>query len=244
MSRTFYGLDMFCGGGGCTRGYIEGFRDRGHALHMTGVDRHNQPRYYKSGGAQFFMRDAMELMLDRTFMNQFDFIHLSPPCQKFSPTRTMTPSAQSRHVDLLTPSLKIIKENYPDKLVVIENVPEAWPLHSRVHQILRLCASSFPGHSAFDERRLLHRHRHFRLHNFCVPKVLCRHNGFKPKGVYGSLNSDVPGGGEIAANMAEAMKLMQIDWMLWGELKEAIPPAYTRYIASAPGGLIDVLEAA
>lgn len=237
---TFYGLDVFCGGGGCTRGYVEGFSSAGHELEMTGIDHHNQPRYYVAGGKEFFMRNAMEILQDENFVRQFDFMHLSPPCQSFSPTRTISKSAQERHVDLLTPSLKIIREKYPDMLVVIENVPEA-PMYSRVHQVLRLCGSSFPGHSAFDERRLLHRHRNFRLHNFRVPKMLCNHNGFKPKGVYGSLNSDMPGGGEIAANMAEACKLMQIDWMKWQELKEAIPPAYTRYIASAPGGLVDVL---
>jgi DNA (cytosine-5)-methyltransferase 1 len=28
----------------------------------------------------------------------------------------------------------------------------------------------------------------------------------------------------------EGHKIMGIDWMLWGELREAIPPAYTEYI--------------
>lgn len=242
MSRTFFGLDLFCGGGGCTRGYKEGFRNRGFEVHMTGIDRINQPRYHLSYGDQFYQMNALDVLSDAAYIAQFDFVHLSPPCQTFSPTRTMSPGAAERHPDQLTPALNIIKAKYPNKLVVIENVPEA-PMFSRVHQMLRLCASSFPGHSAFDERRLLHRHRTFRLHNFRVPRVPCNHNGFKPKGVYGSLNSDVPGGGEIAANMAEAQKLMQIDWMIWHELKEAVPPAYSRYVAEAPGGLVDALIA-
>lgn len=242
MAR-FIGLDLFCGGGGCTRGYKEGFRNRGHEVYMVGIDNRSQPRYHFSHGDQFHQMDALAALSDADYIAQFDFLHLSPPCQRFSPTRTMNPQAIDRHPDLLTPTLALIKAKYPNKLVVIENVPEA-PMFSRVHQILRLCASSFPGHSAFDERRLLHRHRAFRLHNFRVPKMLCNHNGFKPKGVYGALNSDAPGGGEIAANMAEAKKLMQIDWMIWHELKEAVPPAYSRYVTEAPGGLVDVLTAA
>lgn len=239
---SFEGLDLFCGSGGCTWGYVQGFASRGHRLVMTGVDNRNRPRYWNGGGDYFIRGNAIELLCNETFINSFDFIHLSPPCQHFSNTRTMNLNSLWRHDDLLTPSLKIIRELYPNKLIVIENVPEA-PMYTRIHQILRLCASSFPGHSGFDERRLLHRHRHFRLHNFVVPKVNCQHNGYKPKGVYGSLNSDVPGGGEIAANLAEAKKLMQIDWMIWDELKEAVPPAYTEYISAAPGGLVDMLEA-
>ena len=214
---------------------MRGFRPG--ELHITGVDRNWQPRYV---GDDFFQADAMEVLLDEPFIRSFHFLHLSPPCQKFSPTRTLNPNAEHRRIDLLTPSLKLIKQLYPDKLVVIENVPQA-PMYSRKDQILRLCASSFPGHTGFDARRLLHRHRIFRLRNLSVPQVRCNHNGFKPLGVYGALNSEAPGGGEMAANMGEAQKLMQIEWMKWLELKEAIPPAYTEYISAAPGGLREVL---
>lgn len=236
--RQIKGLDLFCGAGGATAGYMRGFASKySDVLHMTGVDKWFMRNYI---GDDFIQADVMDLIQDQHWINQFDFIHLSPPCQLFSPTRTLNPGSSHRRIDLLTPVLKIIKELYPDKYCIIENVPEA-PMYSRIHQILRLCASSFPGHSGFDQRRLLHRHRHFRLHNLLVPKLLCAHNGYKPLGVYGSINSSVPGGGEIAANLAEAQKLMQIPWMPWRELKEAIPPAYTEYISTAPGGLVERL---
>lgn len=239
----FLGLDMFSGAGGCTRGYINGFRNRGHRVSMTGMDHRNRPRYFDSGGAQFCHCDVM-LVLDNPdwydWLNQFDFFHLSPPCQAHSKTRTFNTQNAWRHDDLVTPCIKILKAKWSHKPWVMENVPEA-PFYSRVDQILKLCGSSFPGHSAFDERRLLHRHRKLRLHGFSVPKKLCAHNGFKPIGVYGALNSGPPGGGEEPANMAEAMKLMQIDWMKWKELKEAVPPAFTQYVTEAPGGLVDLL---
>jgi DNA (cytosine-5)-methyltransferase 1 len=231
------GLDLFCGSGGATAGYMRGFLPG--ELHMTGVDKWFMRRYI---GDDFIEADAMEVVMDASFIEQFDFIHASPPCQLFSPTRTLNPGASHRRVDCLTPLLRVIKEHYAHKIWIIENVPEA-PMYSRVHQILRLCASSFPGHTGFDSRRLLHRHRHFRLHNLRVPKIKCNHNGFKPLGVYGSINSQVPGGGEIAETLAEAQKLMQIGWMPWRELKEAIPPAFTEYETNPGEGLAGLREA-
>jgi hypothetical protein len=32
--------------------------------------------------------------------------------------------------------------------------------------------------------------------------------------------------------MDEAKDAMGIDWMIWGELVEAIPPAYTQYLGN------------
>lgn len=221
------GLDLFCGAGGATAGYMQGFLPG--ELHMTGVDKWFMKNYI---GDDFICEDAMRLLGDRAFIESFDFVHASPPCQLFSSTKTLNPGVSYRRVDLLTPLLQIIKEEYPHKIWIIENVPEA-PMYSRIHQILRLCGTSFPELRGFDSRRLLRRHRHFRLHNFRVPKKHCNHNGFKPLGVYGSINSQVPGGGEIAANLAEAQKLMQIGWMPWRELKEAIPPAFTEYVTLA-----------
>lgn len=231
------GLDLFCNAGGATAGYQNAFRKRGFPLHMEGIDIRPQPRYI---GDKFIQADVMDILLDTQYVRQFDFVHMSPPCQAWSPTRTFAGKGGREHPDLVIPTLTLVRELYPDMIWITENVLEA-PMYSRVHQILRLCASSFPGHSAFDERRLLHRHRQFRLHNFQVPQVPCAHNGFKPKGVYGSLNSDIGSGGEIAANLAEARKLMQIHWMKWGELKEAIPPAYTEYVSTE--GMIEAVLA-
>lgn len=231
----FKGLDLFCGGGGCTAGYMRGFRPG--ELHMTGVDKWFQYRYI---GDDYWCTDVMELLDNEAWIDSFDFIHASPPCQFFSPTGSLTPDAEHRRIDLLTPLLEIIRERYSHKIWIIENVPQA-PLYTRRHGYIQLCASSFPGHTGFDTRRLLHRHRAFRLYNLRVPPLRCNHNGYKPLSVFGALNSEPPGGGEQAANMAEAEKLMDIKWMKWHELKEAVPPSYTEYITASPGGLRDTL---
>jgi DNA (cytosine-5)-methyltransferase 1 len=44
------------------------------------------------------------------------------------------------------------------------------------------------------------------------------------------MRDEIPGGGHTAKTMDEAREAMGIDWMIWGELVEAIPPAYTHYI--------------
>lgn len=60
-------LDLFCGGGGATRGYqLAGF-------HVTGVDLNPQPHYV---GDEFHQADALTFPLEG-----FDAAHASPPCQ-------------------------------------------------------------------------------------------------------------------------------------------------------------------
>ena len=71
--------------------------------------------------------------------------------------------------------------------------------------------------------------------------TVCNHKEQgKPIGVYGALGDQPQGrdlktgayvyGGRIAQTIDEAQNAMGINWMKWGELKEAIPPAYTQYI--------------
>lgn len=227
------GLDLFSGAGGATRGYM----DAGHE--MVGVDWRPQPRY---AGSRFILQDVMVLLTDERFISGFDFIHASPPCQFFSSTSRLSQNGGGK-MDLLTPTLDYARTKYADKVWIIENVPEAPLPHD---ETIMLCGSQFPNLcSNLDPRRQLRRHRKFYLQNLEVPaypKVstdrfkgsrkaeTCKHNGFRPLGVYGHLGDNVPGGGSTAGTMSEASALMGIDGMLWRELREAIPPAYTHFI--------------
>ena len=61
----------------------------------------------------------------------------------------------------------------------------------------------------------------------------CNHKAQgRPIGVYGSLNDQIPNGGRTAVNIAEARQAMGIDWAIWTELVEAIPPVYTDYLGA------------
>jgi DNA (cytosine-5)-methyltransferase 1 len=44
------------------------------------------------------------------------------------------------------------------------------------------------------------------------------------------MRDEIPNGGHTAKTMQEANEAMGIDWMIWGELVESIPPSYTKYI--------------
>ncbi len=222
--RIITGLDLFSGAGGCTCGYVRAARKLDIRLIMVGVDKRPMPRYVQSGGMGFIQRDVFEVLKDRDFMAQFDFIHASPPCPIFSTLKHM--GNQAGMEDLLTP-LRPWMQIYNDIPWIIENVEKCELLRNP----LILCGSMFPElHSKYEPRRQLRRHRKFEITGFPVPRMGCLHNGIRPMGVYGSPNARMQGGGDIAINLADASSLMGIKWMKWPELKEAIPPAYTEYI--------------
>lgn len=143
---------MFCGAGGCTRGY------QNVGFEMWGCDIAEQPRYV---GERFFQADALERLADQDFMAQFSFVHASPPCQHFTVYANRVKDIKDRYEDLLGPTREaLIQTGLP---YVIENVPGA-PL---LDPIL-LCGSMFD----LDVRR----HRLFEtnwpLENHPLP---CRH---------------------------------------------------------------------
>jgi hypothetical protein len=41
------------------------------------------------------------------------------------------------------------------------------------------------------------------------------------------MKDEIPSGGRTAKSIEEAREAMGIEWMIWGELVEAIPPVYT-----------------
>lgn len=155
--------------------------------------------------------------LDVDMLREYDFIHASPPCQTFSITKNLR-NAQGKStskVDLLEPARKLLQQSGVP--YIIENVPGA-PLINPV----QLCGSSFG--------LKVRRHRLFES-NLPLNGSQCNHKSQgKPVGIYGSMRDEIPGGGHTAKSMEQANEAMGIDWMIWGELVEAIPPAYTEYL--------------
>lgn len=206
-------LDLFCGAGGCTRGYqLAGF-------HVTGVDLHPQPNYC---GDEFHQADALTFPLDG-----FDAIHASPPCQAFTSMKSMHNAGE--HADLLTPTRgRLIAWGGP---FVIENVPGA-PMINHI----TICGSSL-GLGVVKYDRELRRHRHFET-TFSVLVPPCAHRK-ATIGIYGDHARDrrrKPGVRDRGVDFPDAEKIelareaMGIDWMNWKELSQAIPPAYTELI--------------
>jgi len=198
-------LDLFCGAGGASKGYaLAGFE-------VTGIDLKHGKRYPFT----YQRRDFNTVTVEE--LQEYDVIHASPPCQTFSITQHLR-NAQGKStdkLDLLEPVRNLLIAS--GKPYVIENVKGA-PLINPV----QLCGSSF-GLKA-------RRHRLFES-NMPLTGTACNHKEQgRPVGIYGSMRDEIPQGGRTAKTMEEAHSAMGIDWMIWGELVEAIPPAYTEYL--------------
>lgn len=199
-------LDLFCGAGGASMGYAQA------GFEVTGIDVKHGKRYPYT-----YIRGDVRDYLSVEFLSQFDVIAASPPCQTFSATKHLR-NAQGKS----TSKINMIPE-VRDALIasgkpyVIENVPNA-PLINPV----QLCGSAFG--------LKVRRHRLFES-NVELKGTGCNHKTQgKPIGIYGSMRDEIPNGGHTAKTMTEANEAMGITHMIWGELVESIPPAYTNYI--------------
>ena len=208
-------IDLYCCAGGAARGYQRA------GFYVVGVDKNPQPNY---AGDEFFQADAIEFFQEHYRL--FDAVHASPPCQKYTGMRNITisrfGSCKTDHPDLIEPTRRVLIES--GLPYIMENVKNS-PL---VTQVI-LCGASLG-------LRHVSRHRHFESNYlFFAPKCSCRKETHTI-GVYGAR----PDGRRvsqkknrlcrIARSLQEASDLLQIDWMTWDEIKEAIPPAYTEYL--------------
>ncbi len=194
-------LDLFCGAGGAAMGYHQaGFTD------IVGVDIVPQPNYPFT----FIQADALEPPVR---LDDFDLIHASPPCQRWSTARH-----SDNHPDLVGKTqeyLEIIGRPF-----VIENVPQA-PLRRDVI----LCGSQF----GLDIKR----HRVFETSFGPLLVSPCNHQWADPDAPY--LVAGHGGGWNLNhrnfRTLTHAKELMGMDWITHRrEVTEAIPPAYTKYI--------------
>lgn len=201
--------DLFCGGGGATKGYQRaGFR-------VVGVDVEAQPRYC---GDEFLCMDVFEFfrLYEAGKFPEAAAIHTSPPCQFGS---QMTPAAfKTGHANLIPATRERLRATA--SLYVIENVRGA-----RAHLIhpVMLCGAQLG--------LKVYRHRYFesnfpllvpphRPHRDSTPKA--GHGGISPKGFISVAGN--------FSNVAYARAAMDIPWMTRDELSQAIPPAMTEYL--------------
>jgi DNA (cytosine-5)-methyltransferase 1 len=194
-------LDLFCCAGGAARGYqMAGF-------HVTGIDNRPQPRY---AGDAFVQADALEYVAEHG--HEFDAIHASPPCQGYSKARKL----QGNHNPMLIePIRELLRAS--GKPYVIENVKGA-PLQNAIMLV----------GSMFGLRTM--RPRLFEC-SFAMPFMLA----YSPSARHAKMGRPPKDGEYVHAvghmsNVPYCANAMGIDWMVQGELAEAIPPAYTEWI--------------
>ena len=208
-------LDLYCCAGGASVGYAEA------GYEVTGVDIEDQP----DSPFTFIQASALDILKDRSFIEQFDVIAASPPCQNES---TLTKGNRSRngwedeHVDMITPTRALLKTY--DKPYIIENVAS-----SSLDADFMLCGLTF-GLKVF-------RHRYFEISGFKVdaPKhpshkghrVSGWRHGVKHEGDMVAVYGDGGGKGSIST----WQRAMEIDWTRSKKhIAEAIPPAYSHFI--------------
>lgn len=196
-------LDLFSGAGGAARGLqLAGY-------HVTGIDIRPQPRY---AGDVFIQGDAMEMD-----WQGYDLIWASPPCELYS---ELTPvEHRAAHPDLLPEVLKRLRAQFTP--YIVENVAGA---RRFFRSPVVLCGSMFG--------LPLQRHRWFEIGNssafFLLPP--CNHSE-PPVLVSGRGMRKIGGKRWSGSTMPKMRSAMGIDWMIRDELRDAIPPAYSKYLA-------------
>jgi DNA (cytosine-5)-methyltransferase 1 len=212
-------LDLFCGAGMAGDGYAAaGFQP-------TGVDIVIRASY----PYEFVWGNALAILRDRRFVDQFDLIHASPPCQAHTRAKHLRAAqgGRSRHGDLLTPTLAILRTY--DIPWVVENVVGAPGMEEAAME----CGSAYG--------LKVRRHRLF-LASFPLIGSGCRHaEQGKPVGVYHVMGDTCKGvckktgklviGGSTASTVEEGREAMGVTRDIsWEELKEGFPPAYTKHV--------------
>lgn len=208
-------LDLYCCAGGATKGLQRA------GYHVTGVDIYKSPRYC---GDAFIHADALEVDLEG-----YDLYWASPPCQAYSDMtivyqRSLTEhpdvaNSMKEYPDLIEPTRRRLKAT--GKPYIIENVPKA-PL---INPIM-LCGTMFG--------LLVIRHRMFETNpELYFPPATCSHQrkAVKP----GRRPDREKNYASVVGHMSDiefAKEAMEIDWMNREELAEAIPPAYSYWLAT------------
>lgn len=222
-------LDLFCGAGGAAMGYHRA------GFEVVGVDIEPQPRY----PFEFHQADAMTVLdaLEDTpvsgfgfpWLNRFDAIHASPPCQGYSRLRHL-PWLKDREYPLLI-------EPTRDRLEaiglpwVIENVEDAPMPYYIVLCGIPLGLPNIERHRKFGSNLLLWtlpHEKHTRVLASGGASLGRRYTGHGVTGVIKEISRTSVAG--HVTGWREAAEHMGIDWMKREELTQAIPPAYTEWI--------------
>lgn len=215
-------LDGCCCAGGATRGYV----NAGHFV--WGVDTSPHPNYLKSGAEGFIHDDILNVLADREFLSNWDFIHISPPCQRGSKMTNCRPGLAETYPDLVAPARELLIAS--GKPYVIEQPEHGLPLIDPV----TLCGWQF-GYETY-------RHRGFEAGGGFVlakppqppePPRRPRSCGWDHPVPAARAGHWEPGKFVSVAGherVGLTRKVMDMDWTNRSELAEAIPPYFTEWI--------------
>lgn len=201
-------LDLFCGQFGAGHGYqLAGFD-------VTGVDIRPTRAQHRPDGVHFVHADALDYLAEHG--HEYDAIHASPPCRAYSRARHGA-NNDYRHPDLIAPTRELLRAS--GRPYIMENV-EGAPL---IYPTL-LCGAMFGLQT--------YRHRMFET-SFPLPG----HAGTHPAHAAPTARMGRPAAeGEFHSfvgnfsGLEKAREVMQMPWANQDGIRQAVPPAYTRYI--------------
>ncbi|MEV8318011.1 SAM-dependent methyltransferase [Streptomyces sp. NPDC059900] len=201
-------LDVFCCQGGASMGYYLAGYD------VVGVDKEDQPRY----PFPFIQGDAIEYILAHG--HEYDLIAGSPPCQRYTNAQRIRGNT---HPDLVGPTRAAMDAT--GRPWIIENV-EGAPLLDTV----LLCGAMF--------RLRTYRHRLFESSLPLGSRLHPRHLAPVAK-----MGRPVRAGEfmHIVGNFTGAdlaREIMAMPWASREGLREAIPPAYAKFLGDQAAALI------
>lgn len=197
-------LDLFCGAGGAAMGLHQA------GYEVIGMDIKSQPRYPFT----FQRGNAFDWLEDKERLAQFDLIWASPKCQAHS---NLTPTAYKSNHEIQLPRVLDLLRAQPVPYIV-ENVQGTQIL---MRDPVMLCGSMF----GLD----VWRHRWFEIGNVDVFFLLpsCDHS-FAPVVVSGTPRR---AGIRQEPCAAACRRALETPWMTRAEMDQAIPPAYSRFLA-------------
>lgn len=202
LDRLVSCLDLFC----CAGGAGEGYKRVG--FNVVGVDIVPQPK----NPHEFVLADAIGYLLEHG--HKYDFIHASPPCQAYTKAGKQWRKEGRDYPDLIAKTRDALV--MVGKPWVIENVPGA-PLIDPI----MLNGSTF-GIKVHRPRLF---ESSFKLPQPDVPAMKPVKMGRPIK------EGDIVQPVGHFSGVWYARKEMDLPWMGQKELAQAIPPAYTEWIA-------------
>lgn len=214
-------LDLCCYSGGASVGYAQAASQLNLKFHITGVDL-RPPGNYPFDYVQY---DCIKFV--KEYGHLYNFIHASPPCQFKSVGTSHARSQGKSYPDILSPLLVQLQKL--DKPFIIENVPPAIPFpdlklngiifglnvirwrHFMAHRLMLLSPFTYKIRGAVEKGQAL--------------TIAGLRSGTKFSDKYR------PTGIDASDYVTQWQYALDISWMKTRrELKECIPPAYTKYI--------------
>jgi DNA (cytosine-5)-methyltransferase 1 len=243
-------LDLFCCAGGAGAGYAQA----GFEVYGVELD-HRRAKHYPFS---VHIGDALDVLrrlilghgvefvsyppealpeVEVMFLDDFDLIHASPPCQAYTRGNAVRRDTQTKWPRLIEPVRDLLRES--GLPYVIENVKDAG--YALIDPTW-LCGCMFGLGTTDDDGVYVHvqRGRWFETSFPLAAPRPCDHTGHEwVAGAYGGARRDkyeakyVRKGGYVPPNKAVVQRMLGIDHpMTWAELFESIPPAYTKHIGS------------